>query len=106
MKTTEILLYVTVGTMEQAESIGAFLIEEHLAACINIFSGMRSIYRWKGKLESSDEFVLLVKTREELSQKATDAIVRLHEFELPCVMALPVVGGNKDFLQWIHHQTA
>lgn len=105
MNNTECVLYVTVPNSENAELIGRDLLDKRLAACINILMGMCSLYRWQGSIERSDEVVLLAKTRTDLIDKATSAIVQLHDYETPCVVALPILGGSPDFLRWIQTET-
>jgi Uncharacterized protein involved in tolerance to divalent cations len=102
----EIFVYVTCESPEQAEAIGAALVERRLCACVNILPGMRSLYWWKGKLERGDETVLVAKTRDSLLDPLTEAIKALHSYEIPCVVALPILGGNPDFLRWIADETS
>ncbi|MDA3960811.1 MAG: divalent-cation tolerance protein CutA [Planctomycetota bacterium] len=99
------LLYVTCGSLEEAEHIGRHLVTERLAACANMLPAMRSIYRWQGAITSDEEVVLLMKTRAELVDQATEAIVAEHGYEVPCVVALPIVAGHSPFLGWISAET-
>ncbi|MCM0756219.1 divalent-cation tolerance protein CutA [Desulfovibrio aminophilus] len=101
----EIFVYVTCESLEQAETIGAALVERRLCACVNILPGMRSLYWWKGRLERAEEAVLVAKTRESLLEALTAGIKSLHSYEVPCVVALPILGGNPDFLRWIADET-
>lgn len=101
----ESFIYITCASTEEAENIGAVLVERRLAACANILPGMRSLYRWKGKVERGEEAVLIVKTRTELVAELTDAVKAVHSYEVPCVAALPITGGNPDFLRWIRDET-
>lgn len=103
---TELFVYVTCESMEQAESLGRSLVERRLCACVNLLPGMRSLYWWKGKVEEGRETVLIAKTREALLEPFTQAVKAMHSYEVPCVVALPILGGNPDFLQWIHDETA
>ncbi|RUM87927.1 MAG: divalent-cation tolerance protein CutA [Thermodesulfatator sp.] len=100
-----ILLYVTASGPEEAEKLGRHLVEKRLAACVNIFPVMRSFYWWEGKIEGSQEAVLIVKTRRELAQAAREEIVRLHSYSCPCVLEIPVSGGHPPFLQWLREET-
>jgi len=100
-----VLVYVTVGSEAEAERIARGILELKLAACANILPGMRSLYWWQGKLESAAETVLLLKTTSELADRATAEIERLHSYDVPCVVTLPVTGGNPDFLRWIEAET-
>ena len=100
------LLYVTTGGPDEARSIGRALVEERLAACANVLDPMTSFYAWEGSVQEGRETVLIVKTRAELVDSATERIVALHGFDCPCVVALPVVGGNPGFLEWVAAETA
>ncbi len=103
---TYYLVYMTAGTAEEARRIGAALVEERLAACANVIDGMRSIYRWEGRVQNDQEAVLIAKTREDLLDALTERVKALHSYQIPCVEGLPIVGGNGDFLDWIGAETA
>jgi periplasmic divalent cation tolerance protein len=96
---------MTCATAKEAEDIGAVLVERRLAACVNIIGGMRSLYWWEGKLERGEETVLIAKTRSDLVPELTEAVKAVHGYEVPCVVALPIEGGNADFLTWIRRET-
>jgi periplasmic divalent cation tolerance protein len=102
---TYCLVYITAGTAEEARRIGAALVEERLAACANVIDGMRAIYRWEGGVQNDEEAVLIVKTRADLLDALTERVKALHSYEIPCVVGLPIVGGNADFLDWIGAET-
>ncbi|MBI5415154.1 divalent-cation tolerance protein CutA [Candidatus Peregrinibacteria bacterium] len=94
-------LYITTKDSSEAEKIGRHFVESKLAACVNIFPKMKSIYRWKGKIASADEAVLIVKTKTELVPKITEEVKKLHSYECPCIVSIPIEGGNEEFLRWI-----
>ena len=98
-------LYVTVGTREEAELIGRQLVEERIAACVNLLGPMQSYYWWKNQVQSDQETVLIAKTTQDKVPLATKRIRELHSYSCPCVVALPVVDGNEDFLAWIRSET-
>lgn len=100
------LVYCTMGSEEEAERIGAVLVEERLAACVNILPGMRSMYSWRGKVEKDQEVVLLAKTRAELVERLTEAVVERHSYDCPCVVSLRIESGHPPFLRWITEQTS
>jgi len=100
------LVYVTAPDMAEAESLAHLAVERRLAACANILPGMRSLYWWRGKLEQAHEVVLVFKTTEALVPALTQALTSAHSYDCPCVVALPIVGGNPDFLHWIDAETA
>ena len=97
--------YLTTRDTEEARRIGKILVTERLAACVNILPGMESHYWWKGKVESAREAVLIAKTHADLREDLLRRVRELHEAETPCVVFLPVTGGNPDYLQWIATET-
>ncbi len=99
------LLYITVPNMEEARSLGRRLLERRLCACVNMLPGMTSLYWWQDTIEAGEEVVLIAKTTLDKAQHCIDAIRELHSYDVPCVVALPVLGGNPDFLQWIVDET-
>ncbi|MFO1154647.1 MAG: divalent-cation tolerance protein CutA [Rhodospirillales bacterium] len=99
-------VYVTAGTKEEAASIGRTVVGERLAACANVLPAITSIYWWEGKLEDADESALILKTRVELIAPLTARIKALHSYSCPCIVALPVAGGNAAFLDWVRAETA
>ncbi|GAB6039084.1 divalent-cation tolerance protein CutA [Fundidesulfovibrio butyratiphilus] len=100
-----VFLYVTTKDRAEALRIGRTIVEERLAACANVLDGMHSFYWWKGELCEDDEAVLIAKTRKNLVDAVTARIKQLHGYETPCVVALPLAGGNLDFLAWIAAET-
>lgn len=100
-----ILIYSTFPSLDDAKRVGHSLVEQRLAACVNIFPGMKSIYEWQGKLEEGEEIAMLIKTRRELQQRVIDATVQLHPFETPAVLVLEIGGGADDFCAWIAERT-
>jgi len=95
------LVYITCETVEEAEKIGNYIVKNRLAACVNIIDNMKSIYHWKGKIESSDEVIIIAKTKEDLIDKLIKEVKNIHSYEVPCIVALPITKGNPDFLKWI-----
>ena len=77
------------------------LVNERLVACANILGKMTSIYQWQGALEEQEEVAVLLKTRRDLTDAVTERIKSLHSYDLPCVISLPIQGGNPDFLSWL-----
>ena len=99
------LVYITASSMVEAEKIGSILVENRLAACVNIFEKMTSIYRWEGKVHKEQETVIIAKTRTELIDDLAARVKELHSYIVPCIVSLPVTGGNSDFLSWIENET-
>lgn len=98
-------IYVTCESQDQAKMIAQTIVEQRLAACANILPGMETIYWWKGKMEEGHEAVLIFKTASNLVDQLIEAVKRLHSYEVPCVIALPVEKGNPDYLRWIAEET-
>ncbi|MBW1695956.1 MAG: divalent-cation tolerance protein CutA [Deltaproteobacteria bacterium] len=94
-------VYITVGSMQEAEVIGKALVESKLAACVNIIDKMSSIYMWQGKLQQDNEVIVIAKTVEAKIPQIVDRVKSLHSYECPCIVSLPVSGGNQAFLDWI-----
>lgn len=99
------LVYITCADKSEAERVGQALVEAHLAACVNIIDGMQSMFWWQGKAEKDQETVLLAKTRTALVGALTEKVRSVHSYDCPCVVALPIIDGNPEFLQWIHDET-
>ena len=108
MKSSEKLcwVYMTAGSIEEAKSIGQILVVQNLAACVNLLENMTSIYKWEEKLEESQEVIMIAKTRKTLMPKLIEKVDSLHSYDCPCILELPIQGGNPDFLSWIKSQTA
>lgn len=100
-----VFAYVTVASWDEGRQIGRALVEERLAACINLVPGMTSIYRWEGKVEETNEVVLIAKTRAELFEPLADRVRSLHSYKVPCILELPVGRGNPSYLDWLTEGT-
>jgi periplasmic divalent cation tolerance protein len=94
-------IVTSVGTEDQANLIARELVARRQAACVNIVHGVRSIYRWKGKICKDDEFLLVIKTCAEEFDAAAETIRELHSYELPEILSFHVAKGDKNFLAWI-----
>ena len=99
-------LYMTAGSVEEAKIIGKILVGQNLAACVNLLENMTSIYKWEEKLEESQEVIMIAKTRKTLMPKLIETVNSLHSYDCPCILELPIQGGDPDFLSWIRSQTA
>jgi len=100
-----IVVLVTTGSEEEAEKIARNLVEGQLAACVNIVSPIRSIYRWEGKVTDDKEWLLLIKTRESLFPQVEKRVKELHSYQVPEVVALPIVAGSQAYLRWVKEST-
>lgn len=96
-----ILVFVTTGSEAEAEKIARALVEERLAACVNILNPIRSIYRWEGKITDDREWLLLIKTRADHVSAVAARVQALHSYQVPEVIALPILAGSEDYLRWL-----
>lgn len=103
--TDVVMIYTTFATGTDAAALGRRLVEERLAACVNILPAMHSIYSWKGEVEEGDEAVMLVKTTAARAAAAAGRIEELHPYETPAVLVLAVAGGSAPYLAWIADET-
>lgn len=99
------LVYMTARHATQARRLARALVEEKLAACVNILGPITSVYRWQGKIEQGREVALLAKTRADLVPRLQQRVRELHDYDVPCVVALSITGGNPDFLAWLWAET-
>jgi periplasmic divalent cation tolerance protein len=97
----EKLVISTTGSREEASRIAHELVEKQLAACVNIMGPIESVYRWKGAIESSPEFLLLVKTTSSRCADAVAEIKGLHSYEVPEAITIAIEGGSPDYLNWV-----
>jgi periplasmic divalent cation tolerance protein len=102
---TSTMIYVTTSSPEEALRIGRAVVADRLAACANVLPGITSVYRWQGEVQEEGETALILKTRSDLVERLTARVKELHSYDCPCVVALPIAGGNPDFLQWIAEET-
>jgi len=96
-----LLVLTTVARAEDAERIAEELVGRRLAACVSVLPGVRSFYRWKGGVEREDERLLLIKTRSERLEALRQAILSLHPYEVPEVVAVPIEAGHRAYLEWL-----
>lgn len=104
MKREYIVILVTAGSKEEARKIAKGLLREKCAACINIIPRVDSHFLWAGKIERATEVLLVVKTKKSYLNKVIKLVKGLHSYEVPEIIALPIVGGNKDYLEWIEKE--
>lgn len=99
-------ILVTVPTEDTAVSLAKALVGEQLVACVNIVPGVRSIYRWQGKIEDEKELLLILKTQSERVDDVVARVGELHPYTVPEVIALPVLSGNPKYLDWVVEETS
>ena len=97
------IMLTTAGNREEADRLARAIVERELAACVNIVGPMKSVYRWKGKIESADEFLLIIKSTEDAFDRIRDAVRELHSYELPEFIELAITRGEGKYLSWLEH---
>ncbi|MCB2101603.1 MAG: divalent-cation tolerance protein CutA [Rhodobacterales bacterium] len=102
---SSVLVYVTAPNREVALALGRAAVGDRLAACANVLDGMTAVFRWDGAVQEEAETVLILKTREALVDTLTARLKADHPYDCPCVVALPITGGNGAFLDWIGEET-
>jgi periplasmic divalent cation tolerance protein len=102
--TAPVIVLSAVGAQPDAERIARALVEERVAACVNIVPGVVSVYRWKGVVEKEDELLLVIKTIGERVEQLKARLLQLHPYELPEVVVIPIGGGHGAYLEWIAQQ--
>jgi periplasmic divalent cation tolerance protein len=101
-----VVVLVTVPDPAVGDSIARALLDAKLAACVNRLGPVRSLFRWKGKVDAADEHLLLIKARADRLDAVAAAVAKLHPYEVPEVLALPVAGGSGAYLRWLEEETA
>jgi periplasmic divalent cation tolerance protein len=99
-----IVVLVTAGSSDEGERLARELVEARLAACVNRVKGVQSVYRWQGKIESSEEELLIVKTRRNLFEQLQEKIRQLHSYSTPEIIALPILAGSESYLRWLEEE--
>jgi periplasmic divalent cation tolerance protein len=103
---THCLVYVTTADAGEARAIARAMVEARLAACANLIPGMVPIFRWQGEISEGSECLLLLKTTTERLDALVAAVEAMHSYDCPCIVALPLAGGSRAFLDWIAQETA
>lgn len=100
------VVFVMSGSADEAIKIARVLVEERLAACVNVVGPVRSIYRWRGAVEDAREHLLIIKIRARMYAKVERRVKQLHSYEVPEVIAIPLAGGSRRYLEWLLEATA
>jgi periplasmic divalent cation tolerance protein len=100
-----IIVLVTCGSEEEALKIAHSLVEERLAACVNLVFPVRSIYRWEGKIWDEKEWILIIKTQKQRFEKLEKKVKSLHSYSVPEIIGLPIIEGSSSYLDWLKEMT-
>jgi periplasmic divalent cation tolerance protein len=103
---TEIVVFVTTSSEEEAARISRSLVETGLVACANILPRIRSIFRWEGKVAEEQEALIILKSRSQRFEELTSAIKKIHSYKVPEIIAIPIVQGSAEYLSWLRDMTA
>ncbi|MBN2099896.1 MAG: divalent-cation tolerance protein CutA [Dehalococcoidia bacterium] len=101
----KVVVLVTASSEEEARKIANLLLEHRKAACVNLVAGVQSRFWWEDRLDSAKESLLIIKTRAALVPEITDIVKKAHSYTVPEIVAMPIVGGNKDYLDWVDQET-
>src|SRR5881275_2785464 len=99
--TDKVVVLSTAGSQEEANKIATALVERRLAACVNMIPRIQSVYRWEGKVETAEEFLLIIKTTKARSLDVQALIRELHSYDLPECVVISMTGGSAEYLKWI-----
>ena len=102
----QVVVFVTTSSEEEAEKIASLLLEKRTAACVNVIPRVSSRFWWQGKLDSAQESLLIIKTRAALMPQLTEIVKKAHSYTVPEIVALPIVAGDKDYLDWVDQETS
>ena len=100
-KQSKIVILITTSSAEEAHRIADQLLNQRKAACVNIIPRVDSLFWWQGKLDSARESLMVIKTKTSKLKEITELVKKVHSYEVPEVIALPIIGGNEDYLRWI-----
>jgi periplasmic divalent cation tolerance protein len=100
----QVVVLMTAGSQDEAERIAQTLVADTLAACVNVVPGVISVYRWEGEIQQDQEWLLVAKSRREVLDDLTHRVQALHSYDVPEIIALPLIGGSEAYLRWIDGQ--
>jgi len=103
-ETERLIVFVTVSGEEEGRKIARLLVGARKAACVNILPGVHSVFWWKGEIDSEQESLLIVKTKAALFPEVVDLVKSAHSYEVPEIIAMPVVAGNEEYLEWLDRE--
>jgi len=105
MKQSFIQVITTVSKKKDAERLAKEILGKRLGACVQIMGPVKSAYRWKGNIENAKEWACVIKTRKTLYKKVETAIKKIHPYEIPEIIAIPIIKGSNDYLKWLFNET-
>jgi periplasmic divalent cation tolerance protein len=100
-----LIVLVTVPSQKEGKRIGRKLVENKLAACVNIIPHLYSIYLWQGKIEEEGEILLIIKTMPDRLGELIKKVKKIHSYDVPEILVLPIIQGNQDYINWVHEST-
>jgi len=100
-----VVVYVTCPSKVEADELAGKIVAERLAACANVIEGVNSVFHWQGKIDSAEESLIILKTRKKLLKELTSFVQLHHSYNVPEIIAIPIVGGSDDYLNWINSET-
>lgn len=100
-----VFVYTTYPSIVEAENAGRTLVEQRLAACVNILPGMISLYRWQGAIERADEVVMIIKTRAALAEEVRAAVIKMHSYSTPAILVIALESVDAAYLAWLFAET-
>ncbi len=102
--TDKVIAYTTCSDKAEAEKLAEHLVEQRLAACVSVLPGLKSFYRWQGKIETDEEILLMIKTSRDLVDEVSRQLDRLHSYDLPELIVAPIVDGSPNYLAWLERE--
>ncbi|MBI4295834.1 MAG: divalent-cation tolerance protein CutA [Chloroflexi bacterium] len=102
----ELVILITAASVQEGSKIARSLLEKRRVACVNIIPSVNSLFWWRDKIDSAEEVLLIAKSRAALLPQVIELVKQIHSYKVPEVIALPIVGGNADYLRWLNDETA
>ena len=99
--TDKVVVLITAASRRECKKIAKHLVEEKLAACVNITQGIESVYRWEGKVTTDKEYLMLIKTTREVFDEIKHAVAQIHSYHTPEIICLPIIDGSRNYLEWV-----
>ena len=101
---TKVVIFITAGSDEDAQKIAEALLNQKKVACVNIIPKVNSLFWWEGNIDSDTEHLLIVKTKLSVLNEVISLVKGIHRYDVPEIIALPIIGGNRDYLEWIDRE--